>query len=76
MLDAAGARIWRVGFNKGDAVFWPDAPARWGEMRRHLFYGALYHFFVLTANRSYSHFRPIAAWVWRRSSGFTCAGWP
>ena len=25
MLHAAGARIWRVGFNKGDAVFWPDA---------------------------------------------------
>ena len=25
MLHAAGARIWRVGFNMGDAVFWPDA---------------------------------------------------
>ncbi|WP_445943069.1 capsule biosynthesis protein [Roseicyclus sp.] len=159
MLDAAGARIWRVGFNKGDAVFWPDAasfiafrdpadhwadraaalldekgvtdlvvygdtrpihaaaitaarargitvhvfeegylrpywvtyerggangnspimslsvdemrdalagldldlpdaPARWGDMRQHVFYGALYHFFVLTANHSYAHFRP------------------
>ena len=36
----------------------PDAPARWGDMRQHVFYGALYHFFVLTANHSYAHFRP------------------
>ena len=25
-------------------------PARWGDMRQHKFYGALYHFFVLLAN--------------------------
>ena len=24
MLEAAGASVWRVGFNKGDEVFWPD----------------------------------------------------
>ncbi|WP_439138614.1 capsule biosynthesis protein [Roseicyclus sp.] len=159
MLHAAGARIWRVGFNKGDEVFWPDtasyipyhdptaqwpariaglldekgitdlvlygdtrpihaeaiaaarargivvhvfeegylrpywityergganghspimglsvdemrsalagldldlpdAPARWGDMRQHVFYGAIYHFFVLARNRAYAHFRP------------------
>ncbi|WP_372839360.1 capsule biosynthesis protein [Phaeovulum sp.] len=34
------------------------APAHWGDMREHIFYGALYHFFVMTLNRRYSHFRP------------------
>ena len=29
----------------------PDAPAHWGDMRHHVFYGALYHFFVLAWNR-------------------------
>ncbi|MFW5655312.1 MAG: capsule biosynthesis protein [Roseicyclus sp.] len=36
----------------------PDAPARWGEMRHHIFYGALYHGFVLVANRHYAEVRP------------------
>jgi capsular polysaccharide export protein len=36
----------------------PDAPAHWGDMRHHVFYGALYHFFVLAWNRGYAHFRP------------------
>ncbi|KEP71429.1 capsule biosynthesis protein CapA [Thioclava dalianensis] len=31
----------------------PDAPSRWGDTRHHIFYGALYHFFVLTRNRPY-----------------------
>ncbi len=26
----------------------PEAPARWGDMRQHIFWGALYHWFVLT----------------------------
>jgi capsular polysaccharide export protein len=39
----------------------PDAPARWGDMRHHIFYGALYHAFVLLANRRYRHFRPHRA---------------
>ncbi len=29
----------------------PDAPARWGDMRQHVFWGALYHWFVLTGFR-------------------------
>lgn len=33
------------------------APARWGDMRHHIFYGALYHFQVLFRNRSYTGFR-------------------
>lgn len=32
-------------------------PAHWGDMRHHKFYGALYHFLVLVANRAYIHYR-------------------
>ncbi|MBW7922418.1 MAG: capsular biosynthesis protein [Rubellimicrobium sp.] len=35
----------------------PRPPARWGDMREHVFYGALYHWFVLFRNRGYPHFR-------------------
>jgi capsular polysaccharide export protein len=34
-----------------------EAPARWGDLRQHMFYGALYHFFVLCLNRGYRNFR-------------------
>jgi capsular polysaccharide export protein len=34
------------------------APARWGELRHHVFYGALYHGLVLVANRRYAAVRP------------------
>ena len=36
----------------------PDAPARWGEMRQHIFWGALYHWFVMTGFWDYRNFRP------------------
>jgi len=36
----------------------PDPPAHWGDMRHHVFYGAVYHFFVMALNRHYKHFRP------------------
>lgn len=36
----------------------PEAPARWGDMRHHIFYGALYHWCVLVGTRRYRHFRP------------------
>lgn len=36
----------------------PKAPALWGDMREHVFYGALYHFFVMAMNRRYRNFRP------------------
>ncbi|MDZ4095043.1 MAG: capsular biosynthesis protein [Paracoccaceae bacterium] len=39
----------------------PDAPAHWGDMREHMFYGALYHWFVLTGFREYRNFRPHRA---------------
>jgi capsular polysaccharide export protein len=36
----------------------PDAPARWGEMRQHVFYGAAYHGMVLAGAAAYPGFRP------------------
>ncbi len=36
----------------------PRAPAIWGDMREHVFYGALYHFIVLTMNSRYRAFAP------------------
>ena len=36
----------------------PDAPARWGDMRHHVFYGAIYHYFVFLRNWKYRNFRP------------------
>jgi capsular polysaccharide export protein len=36
----------------------PLPPAHWGDMRQHVFYGALYHWFVMFRNRHYRHFRP------------------
>ncbi len=36
----------------------PDAPARWGDMRQHIFWGALYHWHVLTGGREFANFRP------------------
>ncbi|SFE63350.1 capsule biosynthesis protein [Roseivivax sediminis] len=39
----------------------PLPPAHWGDMRHHIFYGALYHFFVLCRNGAYRTFRPHRA---------------
>ncbi|MEM9249698.1 MAG: capsular biosynthesis protein [Pseudomonadota bacterium] len=36
----------------------PGAPAHWGDMRHHIFYGALYHWFVMFRNQRYRAFRP------------------
>jgi capsular polysaccharide export protein len=38
-----------------------EAPATWGDMRQHVFYGALYHFHVMFRNRRFRHFRPHRA---------------
>jgi capsular polysaccharide export protein len=35
-----------------------EAPARWGTLRQHVFYGALYHGLVLLANRRYAAVKP------------------
>lgn len=36
----------------------PLPPAHWGDMRQHIFYGALYHWFVMFRNGDYRNFRP------------------
>lgn len=36
----------------------PLPPAHWGDMRQHIFYGALYHWFVMFRNGQYRNFRP------------------
>jgi capsular polysaccharide export protein len=39
----------------------PDAPAIWGDMRQHMFWGALYHGCVALGFRAYANFRPHRA---------------
>lgn len=36
----------------------PNAPARWGDMRAHMVWGAVYHFFVFLGGRAFPAFRP------------------
>ncbi|WP_170422067.1 capsule biosynthesis protein [Ruegeria arenilitoris] len=36
----------------------PPPPSHWGDMRQHIFYGALYHWFVLFLNQRYPNFKP------------------
>ena len=36
----------------------PLPPGHWGDMRQHIFYGALYHRFVMFRNGDYRNFRP------------------
>ncbi|EPX85588.1 capsule biosynthesis protein [Salipiger mucosus] len=36
----------------------PLPPGHWGDMRHHIFYGALYHWFVMFRNSAYRNFRP------------------
>lgn len=43
----------------------PDAPAHWGDMRQHMFWGALYHWFVFAGFWDYRSYRPhrqITVW--------------
>ncbi|MDV7200920.1 capsule biosynthesis protein CapA [Rhodobacterales bacterium HKCCA1288] len=35
-----------------------DIPARWGQLWHHIYYGAVYHWYVLALNRAYRQFRP------------------
>lgn len=39
----------------------PEVPATWGDMRQHMFWGALYHGFVALGFRAYRNFRPHRA---------------
>ncbi len=47
----------------------PPPPSHWGDMRQHIFYGALYHWFVLFLNGRYRNFRrhrdlPVSREFW------------
>lgn len=50
----------------------PDAPARWGDMRQHMFWGALYHWFVLTGFWDYRNFKPHRALSVRQEFWLYC----
>jgi capsular polysaccharide export protein len=50
----------------------PDAPARWGDMRQHMFWGALYHWFVLTGFWDFRNFRPHRALTVRQEFLLYC----
>ncbi len=39
----------------------PLPPGHWGDTRQHVFYGALYHWFVLFTNGAYRNFQPHRA---------------
>ncbi len=39
----------------------PGVPAHWGDMRQHVWFGALYHWHVMFRNGRYTHFRPHRA---------------
>ena len=46
----------------------PDAPTSWGDMRQHIFWGALYHWFVFAGGRDYPAYRPHRALtVWQEA---------
>lgn len=46
----------------------PTPPSHWGDMRQHIFYGALYHWFVMFWNRGYPQFKPHRALPIRREA--------
>ncbi|MFZ1469264.1 MAG: capsular biosynthesis protein [Paracoccaceae bacterium] len=56
LMDQSVADM-RLALAKADMDM-PDAPARWGDMRQHMFWGALYHWFVMTGFWDYRNFRP------------------
>ena len=50
----------------------PEAPARWGDMRQHIFWGALYHWFVLSGFWDFRNFRPHRALTVRQEFLLYC----
>lgn len=56
-LMSLGIREMRAALEHSDLEL-PGVPAHWGDMRQHVWYGALYHWHVMFRNRRYSHFRP------------------
>lgn len=54
-VDAMRARLARTSTDI------PTPPSHWGDMRQHIFYGAVYHWFVMFRNGGYPNFRPHRA---------------
>jgi capsular polysaccharide export protein len=54
-MDQIGAAVAKLDLDL------PDTPATWGDMRQHMFLGALYHGFVALGFRAYANFRPHRA---------------
>ncbi|MFV0492142.1 MAG: capsule biosynthesis protein [Pseudorhodobacter sp.] len=50
----------------------PEAPARWGDMRQHIFWGALYHWFVMTGAHEFRNFSPHRALTVRQEFRLYC----
>ena len=50
----------------------PDAPARWGDMRQHMVWGALYHWFVMTGFWDFRNYRPHRALTVRQEFYLYC----
>jgi capsular polysaccharide export protein len=46
----------------------PTPPAQWGDMRQHIFYGAVYHWYVMFRNHRYPAFRTHRATPIRREA--------
>ncbi|WP_439155454.1 capsule biosynthesis protein, partial [Yoonia sp.] len=47
----------------------PTPPSHWGDMRQHIFYGALYHWFVMFRNQRYPYFQRHRALPVRQEAG-------
>lgn len=56
LMDMTVAQM-RAALDKAE-IDQPEAPARWGDMRQHIFWGALYHFFVMAGFWDFRNFRP------------------
>ncbi|MCV6824932.1 MULTISPECIES: capsule biosynthesis protein [Halocynthiibacter] len=56
----------KIGKTKADHA---EAPAHWGDLKQHVFYGALYHWFVMFTNWRYRNFKrhralPVSQEFW------------
>ena len=59
-LMDTGVEEMRAALAKADMDL-PDAPARWGDLRQHMFWGAIYHWFVMMGFWDFRNFRPHRA---------------
>ena len=55
LMDMSVAQM--RGLMQDSTTLMPTAPDHWGDLREHIFYGALYHWFVLFRNRRFRGFQ-------------------